>query len=140
MKKAEMIAQRGIDAYNKQLSQSRVSAKTWGKEHPKEVKARNNQYHRKNGVHYHKTLQYNRTGVRPARHRVRSKHQYLYLPYKNIIAPSSQIHHQWIPDTANCTGIALVEADQHMHGFIDVIEILSGKITLFTEEEVRKEE
>ena len=35
---------------------------------------------------------------------------------------------------------ALVEADQHMHGIVDVIEILEGKIRFLTEEEIRKED
>ena len=37
-------------------------------------------------------------------------------------------------------GLALVEADQHTHGFIDVIKILDGEITIFTEAELRGEE
>ena len=31
----------------------------------------------------------------------------------------------------------MVEADAHQYGIIDVIEILDGKITLLTEEEVK---
>ena len=31
----------------------------------------------------------------------------------------------------------VVEKDQHIHGFIDVIQILEGEITLFTEEEIK---
>jgi hypothetical protein len=32
---------------------------------------------------------------------------------------------------------ALVEADQHMHGVINVIEVRDGNITLLTEERVK---
>jgi hypothetical protein len=39
--------------------------------------------------------------------------------------------------TAEHRGVALVEADQHMRGFVDVIEILEGEIRLPTEAEVR---
>ena len=65
-------------------------------------------------------------------------HGNLWRKYKNIIAPESQIHHEWIPGTANYRGVALVEADQHMHGIVDVIEILEGKITLLTEDKVKE--
>jgi hypothetical protein len=67
------------------------------------------------------------------------RHGYYWRPYKNIIAPGSQLHHNWIPGTADYTGLALVEADQHMRGFIEVIQILEGKITLFTEKEIREQ-
>jgi hypothetical protein len=40
-------------------------------------------------------------------------------------------------ETANYDGVALVEAEQHMSGFLDVIQILAGTITLYTEEEIR---
>jgi hypothetical protein len=65
------------------------------------------------------------------------KHAHQYKPYKDSIAPDSQIHHEWVPETAEYRGVALVEAEQHMHGFVDVIEILAGKITLLTEEEIK---
>ena len=65
------------------------------------------------------------------------KHAKQYKPCKAIIATDSQLHHEWIPKTAEYRGLALVEKDQHMHGFVDVIKILDGKITLLTEEEVK---
>jgi hypothetical protein len=83
-------------------------------------------------------LKDNRTGLQGARNKIRGRHSHEYKPYKAIIAPESQLHHEWLPDSPEYRGLALVEADPHMHGFVDVIEILDGEITLLTEEEVRK--
>lgn len=52
-----------------------------------------------------------------------------------IIAPDSQLHHEWVPETCEYRGVALVEAEQHMHGFVDVI--VDGEITRLTEEQIR---
>lgn len=79
-----------------------------------------------------------RTGIQGDKNKIRMKHAHQYKPYKMIIALESQIHHEWVPDTPEYRGVALVEKDQHMHGFVDVIEILDGKITLLTEEEVKR--
>ena len=106
-------------------------------EHPEQVKVKSQKQNRKGGKHYKKKLQYMRTGLQGNRNRIRIKHADQYRPYKRIIAPDSQLHHEWIPDTSEYRGLALVEADQHMHGFVDVIQILDGEITLLTEEEVR---
>jgi hypothetical protein len=50
-----------------------------------------------------------------------------------------ELHHQWIPETADYTGLALVEAKPHKHGIIDVIQILEGAITVFSEKELREQ-
>ena len=68
---------------------------------------------------------------------IRGRHRRYYTPYKQIIAPESQLHHEWIPMTAEYRGVALVEANQHLHGYIDVIQILEGEIMLLTEAEIR---
>lgn len=164
MKKEERIARYGEEAYERRLAQGReykkahreeqtAYKKKYREEHPQQekaaskkrreanpekVKARNNEIGRKGGKYYDHTLDYNRTGLRGARKRIRTMHQNQYRPYKQIIAPDSQLHHEWIPETSDYRGVALVEADAHMHGFVDVIEILDGKITLLTEDEVRK--
>ena len=115
--------------------------KIWRKINPDKVKAQNAKKNPeiscKGGKYYEKHLEYRRTGLQKERNRIRIKHRLLYYPFKQIIAPSSQLHHQWAPNTADYSGVALVEADQHMHGFIDVIQILEGEITLFTEAEIR---
>lgn len=74
-----------------------------------------------------------KTGIRELKNKVRTKDADFYRRFKNIIAPASQIHHEWIPGTAEYSGLALVEADQHMRGIIDVIYTLRGEITFFTE-------
>jgi cell division inhibitor SulA len=72
--------------------------------------------------------------IRRLKNRVREKDAIFYRRFKNIIAPTSQLHHEWANNgTAEYTGVALVEADQHVHGFVDVIHVLRGGIILFTE-------
>ena len=154
MKKEECIARYGEAEYARRLEQRRAYYKAhkeednarnkkYREEHKEEeeyqekVKARNQEQNRKGGKYYDKMLEDDRTGLRGARKKIRMKHAHYYKPYKAIIAPDSQLHHEWVPDTSEYRGVALVEADQHMHGFVDVIEILDGKITLLTEEEVR---
>lgn len=163
MKKKEFINRYGVEAYGKRLTQKRAHyrahseeaigrakqyreahpeqmkacSKIWLEKHPEEVRANNQEASRKGGRRYDKYLEYNQTGLRGERHKIRIKHNNKWRPYKRIIAPNSQCHHQWRPQSALYDGLALVEADRHMHGFISVIEILEGKITLLTEEEVR---
>ena len=111
----------------------------WGEENKEE---QNKQRNQKGGKYYEENLSKNRTGLRGERGDVRHKHGHIYLPYKKIIDPEglTQLHHQWTPNTANYRGVALVEKDQHMHGFIDVIQLLEGEITLLTEAETRNNE
>lgn len=136
MKKEETIRRYGIEEYERRLKQNR----RWNDEHPKKIKAShmesNPKKNRKGGMHYEKMLSSKRTGLPGKKNRIRAKHGNLYRPFKCIIAPNSQIHHEWIPGTGDFRGVALVEADQHLHGFIDVIQILEGEITLFTEAEI----
>jgi hypothetical protein len=164
MNKAETIAKYGEEAWQRIIEQRRAyysehkeeekaCVKVYDKEHKEEEKARNKKYqeqhpeeviahnqelNRKGGKHYEKQLAYNRTGLRADRNKVRLKHRNQYRPYKAIIAPNSQLHHEWIQNTDEYRGVALVEAEQHMHGIVDVIEILDGEIILLTEEEVKK--
>jgi hypothetical protein len=108
--------------------------------HPEEVKANSHDRNRRGGKHYVNHLKDKRTGLQGERNRIRTKHARQYRPFKDIIAPDSQIHHEWAPPTAKYTGLALVEANAHRHGIVDVIEILDGEIILLTEEEIRKGE
>jgi hypothetical protein len=151
MNKEETIAKYGEDAWEKHLAQSRA----YKDEHKEEESARNKKYKeehqeqviadhqeecRKGGKRYEKKLEHQRTGIPGEKTKIRSKHARDYKPYKDIIAPESQIHHEWVPATSEYRGVALVEADAHMHGIVDVIEILDGKITLLTEEQVRNQQ
>jgi hypothetical protein len=166
MKKAEIIERYGEAEYTRRLEQGReykkahreeanattkkyreehleetkAAVKKYQDEHPEKMIAINHERNRKGGKYYDKMLEDKRTGIPGEKNKIRSKHQYKYKPYKDIIAPESQIHHEWIPDTCEYRGVALVEAEQHMHGFVDVIEILDGKITLLTEEEVKRKQ
>lgn len=148
LKKDEVIRRYGEAAYNKMLKQGRkwdeahpgnakARGNKWRIAHPEEVEAHEYERNRKGGRRYERKLQYLQTGLQGARHKVRVKHGAGYRQYKNIIAPESQIHHEWIPGTAEYHGIALVETNRHRYGIIDVIRILAGKITLLTEEGIR---
>lgn len=151
MKKEDYLRRRGGGgeaAYEKMLQQS----KDWRAKHPEEKKAKDKEWYesnpdkvvvhnrercRKGGKHYKKHLKDNRTGLRGERNRIRRKHARFYHPYKKIIAPESQLHHEWIPETADFRGVALVEAIQHQYGIIDPVVILEGEITLLTEAGIR---
>jgi hypothetical protein len=137
MKKEEYIERYGEEAWERKLERWR----DWYKVNREACKARdkksNREKHRKGGKHYKKKLEYKRTGLQGERERIRKKHCYMYHPFKMIIAPDSQIHHEWIPQTAEYLGLALVEANPHRYGIIDIIQILDGRITLLTEEEVK---
>lgn len=83
-------------------------------------------------------MKYKQTGISGERERVRMRDRNKWRPYKKIIAPASQLHHNWVPGTAEYTGLALVDADKHMQGVLDVIKTLKGEITQFTEKEIRE--
>ena len=164
MKKAEFIERYGEEAYELKLKQSRVRhkahregekahARKWRAEHPEEKKASDKSYRaehpeeikadsqkacRKGGKRYERNLKYKQTGLQGEKNKIRNNHANQYRQYKALIAPNSQIHHEWIPRTAEYRGVALVEKDPHQYGIIDVILILDGEITLLTEEEVRR--
>ena len=133
MKKEEYIREYGRAGYEKKLQQDRERLN----EHPERIIANARATGRKGGKYYEYHRQYQTTGLQGKRNLVRVKHRRYYRPYKQIIAPDSQLHHQWVPGASEYMGVALVEKDQHMHGFIDVIQILEGKITLLTEAEIR---
>ena len=125
MKKVEFIERHGVEAYKKKLQQTL----DWRREHleePKKVIANRHEWSRKGGKYYKHYREHQSTGIPGERNLVRNKHRSRYRKYKQIIAPESQIHHEWIPNTSEYNGIALVETNQHLHGFIDVIQILEG--------------
>jgi len=151
MKKREFIARYGEEKYEKYMEQGRQ----WIEAHPERVKELNRQRYkanpekakkynhnrdRKGGKFYLKTLKYSNSGLRGERNKIRHLHERKWREFKKIIAPGSQIHHSWVPQTAEYAGVALVESVAHIHGIIDVIKILDGEITLFTEKEIREQE
>ena len=133
MKKEEFIRRYGEAAYEKMLQQTRE----WRRAYPEEVITQGRKRCRKGGKYYERHRKHESSGLRHRRNLVRNNHRWHYGPYKQIIAPDSQLHHQWVPETADYTGVALVETDQHMHGFVDVIQILEGEITLLTEVKIQ---
>jgi hypothetical protein len=112
----------------------------WEEANPEIREKINHEHGHKGGKYYAKKQNYNRTGLRGERNNVRARHRHMWLPYKKIIAPDSQIHHSWLPGTADYNGAALVEAEAHMQGIIKVIKILDGEIKLFTEKEIREQD
>ena len=101
--------------------------------HPEILKARATKQSKKGGKYYEKRLIYQQSGLQREKNKIRAKHSTHWRKYKGNWLTETQIHHEWIPETADYRGIALVEKDQHLHGFIDVIQILEGEITLFEE-------
>jgi hypothetical protein len=166
MKKEEIIKRYGGNAYEKLLEQRRQWAldnpdrqrencrnwyldnsvrqrenqRNWQLTNPDKARKNSEEQCRKGGKRYLKTLRYRTTGLQGERNRIRALHGHKWREYKKIIAPESQLHHQWIPETANYEGVALVETDLHMRGIINVIKILKGKITLLTEKEIKEQE
>ena len=133
MKKDDYIARHGEEAYELLLARNR----NWHKANHERVISLNFEQQRKGGRNYEKKQIYNLSGLQGDRHKIRTKHGGMWRQYKRIIAPNSQLHHQWRQESVLFDGVALVERDQHMYGIINVIQILEGEITLFTEEEVR---
>ena len=134
MQKKEIIKRRGKNEYERRLAKARE----WNESHRVKVGELSREQNCKGGKRYEKKLVYERTGLRRKRNGIREKHGRRYRQYKKIIAPDSQLHHDWLAGTAEYNGVALVEADAHRHGFIDVIQILEGQITLFTERAIRE--
>ena len=160
--KTDFIKRYGAAAYEKHLQQRKdwyadnrdeeiKKSQEWAEMHPEQIRIKNQQFaktekhkelnrelDRKGGKYYevHKRI-YNSTGLQRLRNLIRRKHASRYQLFKKIIAPGSQIHHEWTPGTADYRGTALVETNQHQYGFIDVIRILEGEITLFSEVEIR---
>ena len=163
--KEDYIAEFGEAAYNKKLAQRkewgqnllggeaqrsryrraadpekwRGYSKEWRRNHPEKAIEYGRQVSRKGGKFYEKKQKYKQTGIPGERERTRMRHGYYWRKYKNFVAPESQLHHQWVPNTADYTGLALVEKDAHQYGRIDVIQILEGEITLLTEKEIREQ-
>jgi len=115
-----------------------ASSRKWQIANPKKKKKNEHETNRKGGRYYQWKLKYLATGLPGERHRIRRRHGKRWRKYKQIIAPDSQLHHEWIPETAEYRGVALVEAKAHQYGIIDVILILDGKITVLTEEQIKK--
>lgn len=125
MKKEEYIRKFGEDAYERKLEDNRKYRGKGGPSYEKKLASA-----RKGGLGYAHLLEYNGRRLRHGRNLIRQRHRGRWTKYKNIVAPRSEIHHEWIPGTVNYRGVALVEADKHHYGIIDVIQILGGEITL----------
>ena len=131
--------QRSQERRDANPDQSREYDRAWNEKNPEKIKEKGRKISRKGGAYYKKKQKYKQTGIPGERERIRMRDGNKWRLYKKIIAPEAQLHHQWIPGTAEYTGLALVEADQHMYGFIDAIQILEGEITLLTEKEIREQ-
>lgn len=163
--KSEYIAKHGEEAYAKRLEHRREwgrrlpggeaqrsrerreeDPKKWrtyyrerSRKDPEKVKEKGRQVSRKGGKYYEKKQKYKQTGIPGERERIRMRHGYYWREYKNFVAPNSELHHQWVPNTAEYTGLALVEKDAHRHGDIDVIQIIEGEITLLSERDIQEQ-
>lgn len=123
---------------NKHPRSSTVAMRIWRKRYPVKAKIAHNKCNRKGGKYYERKKEYNATGVQGERNKIRGKHGRVWRRYKRIIAPASELHHEWGIGTSEYAGLALVERNAHRYGMIKVIEILEGEITLFSEKEKRR--
>ena len=114
------------------------AGKEWCAANTGKVLANNQEGCRKGGKRYVAKLKYQTTGLQGERHRIRSKHAKLYHDIKQA-TPNSVFHHEWIPGTAKYRGVALVDKEAHQNGIIKVINVLEGKITLFTEKKIAEQ-
>jgi len=135
MKKTETIRRRGLKAYERDLSLSKI----WARSNPERTREYARRRNRPGGKYYMSVLRKNTEGLRHERANRRGRDGAKYRHFKKFIDPlgQTQVHHSWYVASAECEGVALVEKNQHQHGFIDVIEILEGEITVFTEQELR---
>jgi hypothetical protein len=74
--------------------------RAWRERNPETNIEKGRKVSRKGGAYYEKKQKYKQTGLSGEREHVRMRHGYYWRPYKNIIAPGSQLHHQWVPGTA----------------------------------------
>jgi len=150
--KEDYMKRYGEEGYEEKLAQSREwkdthreerkdYAEAYYENHLEDAIVSSRESSRKGGKHYDRHLEYQHTGIPGEKNKIRGLHNRRYGAYKKIIAPESQIHHTWLDNgTAEYSCVALVEATQHRHGLIDVIEILEeGGITLLAEEEIREQ-
>ena len=135
MKKEDFIREKGLPAYEIDLRHKRE----WARRNPTAIKKASNEHNRAGGKYYEQKLQWLKSAIPNARHTIRVRHGHMYRAFKEIIAPDSELQHEWLPGTAKYRGVALVESKPHQYGIIDVIQILEGKITLFTEKEIREQ-
>ena len=149
MKKEECIAKYGEAAYEKMLQQTRnwnalhreemsIRSSEWCAANPGKVLAIQQEQSRKGGKFYEKYLEYQRTGLRAERNKIRDEHRYQYRDIRQA-TPNSELHDEWIPGTAMYRGVALVEKVPHQNGIIKVIKVLEGEITIFTEKEIAQQ-
>ena len=129
--------QKSKEWYRKHQERAREKQRLRVLNNPDKIKTNNYEYCHKGGKYYEQAYNHKKTGIPYEKKLIRNNHSKEWREYKRIIASDSQIHHQWIPNTSKYSGMALVEKDQHQHGYIDVIQILEGEITLLTEDEIR---
>ena len=137
MNKIEFIARYGEGAYIALKARNLKSTKKYQLANPNKVTENHRVTSHKGGKRYAKKQKYKQFGVQGDRNKIRSRDSGKWRPFKKIIAPDSQLHHEWLPGSAKYTGLALVDAEQHIHGYIEVIKIFEGTITLLTEEDIK---
>jgi len=146
MEKEEFIGRYGEAAYAKRREQTRAwdaahidekkaRNQAWAAANQDKVKANTREQGRKEGKYYEQHKKYQSTGLQHERNLVRQMHRRMYAQHKRTVDPQgiTQLHHEWIPGTANYRSVALVDAKLHQQGIIKVIEVLEGEITLFRE-------
>lgn len=134
MKKEEIIKQYGIEEYQRQLEDNKERTATWSRNNIKKVEEAKRERMNKGGKYYQNILKYNRSGIQKSRRKIRNRDARRWKKYKGNWLTETEIHHCWIPGTAQYNGIALVDKMEHQHRIINPIEILEGIIILMEAE------
>ena len=113
-------------------------SQAWYAANQDKAKENSQEANRKGGKYYAHKQNYMKTGLQGERNIIRTKHQKQYYAIKQATS-NSVFHHEWIFGTARYRGVALVDKGAHENGIIKVIKVLEGKITLFTEKEIREQ-
>lgn len=91
-----------------------------------EIRGRVHEYMKKycGSLSDHNSIPYRKSLIRQRDH-----HRFFSIKqfFQNL---QTDIHHEWIPNTADYTFIALVERDKHRYNIIDPIVILEKKVVL----------
>lgn len=134
MKKQEMIDRYGEEWYNEHRLEP---AKKWVREHREEHAEYNRKYrqeHREEKIKYQKKYwgaKADPDSIPHKRQLIRARDNRRYNPIRQFWSHlKTDIHHEWIPDTADYMFIALVERSKHQYGIIDPICILEGEVAV----------
>ena len=85
-----------MDWHAHHRKETNTCERAWAKRNPGKIKTYDRETSHKGGKYYEKHKLAHKEGLPGEKERVRGKHQRMWTPFKRIIAPESQLHHQWV--------------------------------------------